>query len=106
MFLKYAENANTVRVNMIYNSFYRFGIHLCFVVSPFKKKSTLLHPDDVLYTVKKYYRFFRLGTGKSITFFYCVMYFQELILGNDNDGARPEEILVTKMIKHENYNGK
>jgi hypothetical protein len=34
------------------------------------------------------------------------MYFQELILGNDNDGARPEEILVTKIIKNENYNGK
>ena len=64
MFLKYAENTNTVRVDMIYNSFFRFGIHLCFVGSPFKKKSTLLHPDDVLYTVKKILSIFQAGDGK------------------------------------------
>jgi hypothetical protein len=65
MFLKYAENANRVRVNMIYNSYFRFGIHLCFVVSPFKKKSTLLHPDDVLYIhCKKIISIFPAGDGK------------------------------------------
>ncbi len=106
----------------------------------FFKKSQLLHPDDVLYTVKKIIDFpvhpppsrevtnqslprrgiiklfpsretffsdFPAGDGKIDNLFYIVCtYFQELILGNDNDGARPEEILVTKIIKHENYNGK
>lgn len=30
----------------------------------------------------------------------------ELILGDDNDGASPEEVKVAKIIKNENYNGK
>jgi hypothetical protein len=33
-------------------------------------------------------------------------YTQELKLGDDNDGANPEEIQVSKIIKHEGYNGK
>lgn len=31
---------------------------------------------------------------------------QEHVLGNDTDGANPEEYNVTRMIKHENYNSR